>query len=493
MLLSPDQYGQASVRELLEAAACGRIGLDHRWLRAILERGEACAPDLLAFLREAPEEDVADLEQHVLALARALASPAMLPVLIELAHRYSDGFPDLLADALRSVGAPAVEPLLELRRRLEDPWELDTVLAGLGVRDARVLEILLESLRRSPADGALLLAIYGDPAARPALEEALARAADEYERGEIRQALEALEEGRPLEPPEPFDIWSLYPERDEPAYGQLAEEDLVELLSSPPAEWRLGAARELAARASETDAGEHLLKLAREDPDAEVRGVCWQAVGRSSLRDQCRRAMLERLADPSTAPAERRGILLGLAEEAADPLVRRWILDFYDHPETRAAALEAMRFSGDGRFAPYLRERLEDPDAEVRRQAVLGLGALQMRGELYRLPPMFRDEQVRREALLAYAALVPLELSRPGARQCLRKIERLAGGLSRREGAEIEQILDERLAAAGRFPAFQEIVPEEEEEEPPVRRAKVGPNDPCPCGSGKKYKKCCGA
>ena len=26
----------------------------------------------------------------------------------------------------------------------------------------------------------------------------------------------------------------------------------------------------------------------------------------------------------------------------------------------------------------------------------------------------------------------------------------------------------------------------------PVRRAKkIGPNDPCPCGSGKKYKKCC--
>ncbi|MDZ7637918.1 MAG: SEC-C metal-binding domain-containing protein [Bryobacterales bacterium] len=28
-----------------------------------------------------------------------------------------------------------------------------------------------------------------------------------------------------------------------------------------------------------------------------------------------------------------------------------------------------------------------------------------------------------------------------------------------------------------------------------VKRAepKVGRNDPCPCGSGKKYKKCCGA
>jgi len=29
---------------------------------------------------------------------------------------------------------------------------------------------------------------------------------------------------------------------------------------------------------------------------------------------------------------------------------------------------------------------------------------------------------------------------------------------------------------------------------PPLRRAsKVGRNDPCPCGSGKKYKQCCGA
>jgi preprotein translocase subunit SecA len=28
---------------------------------------------------------------------------------------------------------------------------------------------------------------------------------------------------------------------------------------------------------------------------------------------------------------------------------------------------------------------------------------------------------------------------------------------------------------------------------PIVKTAKVGRNDPCPCGSGKKYKKCCGA
>jgi uncharacterized protein YecA (UPF0149 family) len=27
----------------------------------------------------------------------------------------------------------------------------------------------------------------------------------------------------------------------------------------------------------------------------------------------------------------------------------------------------------------------------------------------------------------------------------------------------------------------------------PPERPKVGRNDPCPCGSGRKYKKCCGA
>jgi hypothetical protein len=28
--------------------------------------------------------------------------------------------------------------------------------------------------------------------------------------------------------------------------------------------------------------------------------------------------------------------------------------------------------------------------------------------------------------------------------------------------------------------------------QPFVREPKIGRNDPCPCGSGKKYKKCCG-
>ncbi|MCL4854584.1 MAG: SEC-C domain-containing protein, partial [Bryobacteraceae bacterium] len=29
--------------------------------------------------------------------------------------------------------------------------------------------------------------------------------------------------------------------------------------------------------------------------------------------------------------------------------------------------------------------------------------------------------------------------------------------------------------------------------QPVLKGKKVGRNDPCPCGSGKKYKKCCGS
>ena len=32
----------------------------------------------------------------------------------------------------------------------------------------------------------------------------------------------------------------------------------------------------------------------------------------------------------------------------------------------------------------------------------------------------------------------------------------------------------------------------DEKPQPIRKKKKIGRNDPCPCGSGKKYKKCCG-
>jgi preprotein translocase subunit SecA len=50
----------------------------------------------------------------------------------------------------------------------------------------------------------------------------------------------------------------------------------------------------------------------------------------------------------------------------------------------------------------------------------------------------------------------------------------------RRKRRELEQA---RMAGAGEQATVQQV----------VRGEKIGRNDPCPCGSGKKYKKCCGA
>ena len=56
-------------------------------------------------------------------------------------------------------------------------------------------------------------------------------------------------------------------------------------------------------------------------------------------------------------------------------------------------------------------------------------------------------------------------------------------------------IREEAKRVEKREKAWSYSAPEKEAASPtPVRRAeKVGRNDPCPCGSGKKYKKCCGA
>ena len=56
----------------------------------------------------------------------------------------------------------------------------------------------------------------------------------------------------------------------------------------------------------------------------------------------------------------------------------------------------------------------------------------------------------------------------------------------------------EHLATTGpvdRPPDSAEAVAEAETKVKTVVREapKIGRNDPCPCGSGKKYKKCCGA
>ena len=58
---------------------------------------------------------------------------------------------------------------------------------------------------------------------------------------------------------------------------------------------------------------------------------------------------------------------------------------------------------------------------------------------------------------------------------------------------EGEEVKEEAQSAGGDMPGETQV-PEREHKQEPVKRdhPKVGRNDPCPCGSGKKYKHCCG-
>jgi preprotein translocase subunit SecA len=59
-------------------------------------------------------------------------------------------------------------------------------------------------------------------------------------------------------------------------------------------------------------------------------------------------------------------------------------------------------------------------------------------------------------------------------------VDDLEEAFQRRKRRELEQA---RMAGSGDFQPVQQVV---------RGTAKIGRNDPCPCGSGKKYKKCCG-
>ncbi|HFC97180.1 MAG TPA: preprotein translocase subunit SecA [Thermosulfurimonas dismutans] len=59
---------------------------------------------------------------------------------------------------------------------------------------------------------------------------------------------------------------------------------------------------------------------------------------------------------------------------------------------------------------------------------------------------------------------------------------------------EVQRMEEERRRRRMRlrYGRGEEAAEAERPRQEPIRRQKIGRNDPCPCGSGKKYKKCCG-
>src|SRR5262249_33296106 len=177
-LLTPVQYASAAPLELLNQAARGRIGFDHRLLKALVDRPEETVPAILEFARSPRDSDRIDIFEDLFAIARHLKDPRLLPFLCAaLAGDPTEPYDDL-AGALASMGKPAGEPVLEILRDLdeEDSGEVLFILALLRQRDDRIYQKLLEFLEFDASEGAFLLGVYGDPAAIPPLQQLLASA-----------------------------------------------------------------------------------------------------------------------------------------------------------------------------------------------------------------------------------------------------------------------------------------------------------------------------
>src|SRR6202011_3007882 len=98
-------------------------------------------------------------------LFRHLPAPRAIPYLLAYLRRNHLDSTIPLICAFQEIGEPAVEPLLEFYKEsgAEEDSDAGFLLGSLGVRDPRILDVLLERLEADPADAAHCLSAYGDP------------------------------------------------------------------------------------------------------------------------------------------------------------------------------------------------------------------------------------------------------------------------------------------------------------------------------------------
>jgi hypothetical protein len=325
---------------------------------------------------------------------------------------------------------------------------------------------------------------------------------DQELRREITHAVEQLDAPEPHYQPEPFDILAEYPERELPPFDVLDEAERIAMLSSTEADVRAGAAHSFFNQALNAKSRAALFEMAKSDSDAATRGEAWAALGDAIEDAVIREAMIAALDDSSKPVEERGGAAVGLYAVADRDDVRKGLEALYEMGgKARIRALEAMWRSLWEPYAKYFPPHLDDKDPKLLRHAIRGAGYFRLTRYADKIAGFFDREDpyddLREDALFAYALAMPGETTRGRARGLLRKIDALAG-LSQAETELVMFALDERLRLHGLAPVFEGGEEEHEHEvqpEPatPAPPQKIGRNDPCPCGSGKKYKKCHGA
>lgn len=464
MFLDPDKLAESPPAMVLEAASRGHLGLDHRFLRAILDRPAASLPAVIAFAERDPSKDAVDITPELIAFFRLWKAPEGIPFLIRYIEEDPENVPDEAMEALVDIGEPALEPLVALYNKLDESesGEVAFILANLRTRDQRILDILLHRMDYDLSDAILLLGMYRDPAAIEAIERVAASLCNSEEelKKEAGDAIRSLQEVAGQLPDnesvETFDIWNLYPERTDLPVDLLDEDERTQLLDHVVPAVRAVAANSFFNRELTAEQRRKLLALAAKDATEAVRARAWEALIDSTTESEVIEAMLAALRKPDLSIEERGGLLVGLSAEADRNGVRGAIAELYKTQEGRAKALEAMWRSMHPSFRDYFSKHLKDPDLEVRRAAVWGVGYYGIRSELDSLRRLFEDEDLRSDAIFAYALAVPGEVSRGRIKGFLARIEKDARGLSEMEEELVKAALDERLMLAGKEPVFQQ-------------------------------------
>src|SRR5262252_8757317 len=110
----PLRLEEVPVYDLLEAAAKAHVGIDQRWAKAILDRGQRAVPELLKFGLEDRSGDEVDLEEDLVAMFRYLGCTEAIPYLISRIKAQPEDVEDDIVEALIHLGEPVIDPLLKL-------------------------------------------------------------------------------------------------------------------------------------------------------------------------------------------------------------------------------------------------------------------------------------------------------------------------------------------------------------------------------------------
>ncbi len=210
-----------------------------------------------------------------------------------------------------------------------------------------MLALLLERLEYDAADGAFCLGLYGDPAARPALEKMLAEIpSEDKEEVELRREIShAIEQ---LDPPAPTYVQpslrhSVRVSGDAmPAFDLLPEAERLEMLG--PRIRKFAPARRTASSTRAEREVEGGVAGTREvGSDATVRARAWEALA-DVAEDRCDPdAMIAVLNDPSREIEERGGAAVGLYAWPIATTSRAGSRALYEMGgKARVKALEAM-------------------------------------------------------------------------------------------------------------------------------------------------------